>query len=387
MSLIVQKYGGTSVGNTERILEVAKMIQELHFKENKLVITVSAMMGETNRLLNLAKKISFIHHKNDLDILASTGEQVTVALISMALKDLGLKVKSYCGWQIPIITTTEFTNARIKTINTKKIVDDLASGYVVIIAGFQGITENGEITTLGRGGSDTSAVALAVALKANECQIYTDVDGIYNADPHQIAIAKKIDVVNGACMLEAASLGTKVLQVRSCELAYRYKTNIRVLSTFSKQNLGTLVMNESDLENYPIISISTEEQQVLVNIKINEKISQLMTHIYNNINIDMLTVNQNGITFATNKQFVSELTSILDSHHIKDIVITEELVKISLIGSGFRSNQKLNQQIWQLINNIDILATSHNEISLSFIVNSNSAKNLTKIFSHAFCNN
>ncbi len=146
-------------------------------------------------------------------------------------------------------------------------------------------------------------------------------------------------------------------------------------------------MNESDLENYPIISISTEEQQVLVNIKINEKISQLMTHIYNNINIDMLTVNQNGITFATNKQFVSELTSILDSHHIKDIVITEELVKISLIGSGFRSNQKLNQQIWQLINNIDILATSHNEISLSFIVNSNSAKNLTKIFSHAFCNN
>ncbi|HMT02433.1 MAG TPA: aspartate kinase [Burkholderiales bacterium] len=386
MSLIVQKYGGTSVGTTELILEVTKIIQEFYLKGNQLVVVFSAMMGETNRLLNLAKKISFIHHKSELDILASTGEQVTIALISMALKDLGLKVKSYCGWQIPIITTNDFTNSRIKTINTSKIIEDLNNNYIVIITGFQGVTQDGEITTLGRGGSDTSAVALAVALKANECQIYTDVDGVYNADPHKIASAKKIDVVDGACMLEAASLGTKILQVRSCELAYRYKTNIRILSTFSKQNLGTLVMNESNLENYPIISISTEEYQVLVTIKTQEKMNELLSDIYKDINIDMLSINQHGIIFVTNKQFVNELTSILDKYKIKDITITEELIKISLIGSGFRSNQKLNQQIWQLINGVDILATSHNEISISFIVNYHNAKNLTNIFSSTFCN-
>jgi aspartate kinase len=231
MAVIVQKYGGTSLGTLERITNVAQLIARSYNSGDQLIVVVSAMAGETNRLLNMAHEIvlnSGDINKRELDVIAATGEQVTMALLGLALKQFGVKVKSYCGWQVPICTTDDFTSARIKYIETNKITYDLNDGAVVIVAGFQGVTEGGSITTLGRGGSDTSAVALAVALKAHECQIYTDVNGVYTADPNKVAIATRIRQMDGACMLEAASLGTKVLHVRSCELGYRYKVNIRV---------------------------------------------------------------------------------------------------------------------------------------------------------------
>lgn len=366
--LIVQKYGGTSVSNIEKISAVAKNIAEIKNLGYNILVVVSAMAGETNRLIGLANSITKNIEARELDVIATTGEQITVGLLSLALKNIGIKAKSYCGWQIPITTSDDFTQARIKHISTNKIAKELNQGIIIIVAGFQGISPHGDITTLGRGGSDTSAVALAVSLKAKECQIYTDVNGVYNTDPNKVTTAKRLDTVDGLLMLEAASLGTQVLHVRSCELGYRYKTNIRVLSTFAPQDQGTLVMNQCDLENYPIISLSTQDLQVLVSLNYTGTLGNILQPIYNSITIDMLQINKNHLTFIIDDSDTKILTELLKKLPISKLQIIHNITKISLIGSGFRSNKELNQKFWELLNDDEIFITSHNEISISIAV-------------------
>ena len=238
MALIVQKFGGTSVATTERIKNVAKRVARWKAQGHDIIVVPSAMSGETNRLIGLAKEISASPNPRELDVIASTGEQVTIALLAMAMQELGLKAKSYTGPQVRVLTDSTFTKARILQIDDARIRKDLASGHVVVVAGFQGADGHGNITTLGRGGSDTSAVALAAALKADECQIYTDVDGVYTTDPRVVPEARKLDTITFEEMLEMASLGSKVLQIRSVEFAGKYKVKLRVLSSFEDEGEG-----------------------------------------------------------------------------------------------------------------------------------------------------
>lgn len=381
MNLIIQKYGGTSVASIERIKIIAKNIKSWLSKDYKLVIVVSAMAGETNKLLNYANEISNSPNKRDLDILATSGEQISTALLSITLNAMGIKSKSYCGWQIPIITNDDFTQARIKNIDNTKILNDLENNYVIIIAGFQGINENNEITSLGRGGSDVSALALGVILNAQECQIYTDVNGIYNIDPNKYPFAKQIDIINGLSILEASSLGAKVLHVRSCELAYRYKLNIRVLSSFSIQHQGTLVMNNKELESYPITNLTVEEEQVLIAIK-DVNISKILEKMYSITTVDMITIDHHNLSFVIHNKYFNEIKSLLEQLNIKDIKTTHDLVKFSLIGSGFRSNKKLNQNLWAVLNDYEIFKITHNEISISILIHKWDNKNIQTNLMH-----
>src|SRR5512135_3465403 len=254
MALIVQKYGGTSMGSPDRIRNVARRVARWKAQGHQLVVVVSAMSGETNRLIALAKDVSPLPDPRELDVMVSTGEQVTIALLAMALKDLGLKARSYTGSQVRILTDNAYTKARILSIDEANMRRDLDSGHVVVVAGFQGVDEVGNITTLGRGGSDTTGVALAAALKADECQIYTDVDGVYTTDPRIVPEARKLDTITFEEMLELASLGSKVLQIRSVEFAGKYKVKLRVLSSFEDEGEGTLITFEEDSMEQPIIS-------------------------------------------------------------------------------------------------------------------------------------
>ena len=269
MSLIVQKFGGTSVGSVERIKNVAKRVARWKAQGHQLVVVPSAMSGETNRLIALAKEISPIPDARELDVVASTGEQVTIGLLSMALMELGLKAKSYTGAQVKVLTDSAFTKARIERIDENRMRADLDAGFVVVVAGFQGVDAAGNITTLGRGGSDTSAVALAAALKADECQIYTDVDGVYTTDPRIVPEARRLDTITFEEMLEMASLGSKVLQIRSVEFAGKYKVKLRVLSSFEeKEGPGTMITYEEDpkMEKAVIsgIAFSRDEAKITV---------------------------------------------------------------------------------------------------------------------------
>nr|MBL8456539.1 aspartate kinase [Zoogloeaceae bacterium] len=246
MALIVQKYGGTSVGSPERIKNVAERVARFRAQGDQVIVVVSAMSGETNRLIALAKEIAQNPDPRELDVVLSTGEQVTIGLLCMALKEAGVDAKSYTGGQVRILTDSSHTKARILDIDEAPIRRDLEAGNVVVVAGFQGVDERGNITTLGRGGSDTTGVALAAALKADECQIYTDVDGVYTTDPRVVPEARKLDTITFEEMLELASLGSKVLQIRSVEFAGKYKVKLRVLSSFDDRGQGTLITVEED---------------------------------------------------------------------------------------------------------------------------------------------
>ncbi|MHB8825563.1 MAG: aspartate kinase, partial [Thiobacillus sp.] len=260
MALIVQKYGGTSVANVERIRAVAERVAKFKMLGHQVVVVLSAMSGETNRLIALAKQIQASPDPRELDMMVSTGEQVTIALLAMALKDLGLKAKSYTGAQVRILTDNAHTKARILSIDEARMRADLDSGHVLVVAGFQGVDEQGNITTLGRGGSDTTGVALAAALKADECQIYTDVDGVYTTDPRIVPEARRLKTITFEEMLEMASLGSKVLQIRSVEFAGKYKVKLRVLSSFQDEGDGTLITFEEN---------NTMEQAVISGIAFN----------------------------------------------------------------------------------------------------------------------
>lgn len=385
MSLIVQKYGGTSVGTLERIRAVARRVARYKSLGHQVVVVVSAMSGETNRLIGLAKEIMEEPDPRELDVMVSTGEQVSIGMTALALIDLGIKAKSYTGSQVKILTDDAHTKARILKIDHNNIQDDLDKGYVAVVAGFQGVDERGNITTLGRGGSDTTGVALAAALKADECQIYTDVDGIYTTDPRVVPEAKKLDSITFEEMLEMASLGSKVLQIRSVEFAGKYKVKLRVLSSFEEEGDGTLItFEEKNNMEQPVISgiaFNRDEAKVTI-LGVPDKPGiayQILGPIADaNIDVDMIIQNVGAVgttdfTFTVNKNDLNKALAILNEKvkgHVgaREVNGNDKIAKVSIVGVGMRSHVGVASQMFRTLSeegiNIDMISTSEIKISV-----------------------
>jgi len=393
MALIVHKYGGTSMGSPERIKNVAKRVAKWHDAGHQIVVVPSAMSGETNRLLGLAKEITDQPDPRELDMLASTGEQASVALLAMALQSIGKQAVSYAGWQVAIKTDSAHTKARIRSIDDTKVRQDLAAGKVVIITGFQGIDELGNITTLGRGGSDTSAVAVAAALQAAECLIYTDVDGVYTTDPRVVSDARRLKTVTFEEMLEMASLGSKVLQIRSVEFAGNYKMPTRVLSSLTDPLMpleeeavsGTLISFEEDtkMEQATItgIAFNRDETKITVlGVPDRPGIAyQILGAVADaNIEVDMIIQNQSvdgktDFTFTVPRGEYSKAMDVLNEKvkaHIGATSITGDakVSKVSVVGVGMRSHVGIASQMFRTLSeegiNIQMISTSEIKISV-----------------------
>ncbi|SFO19996.1 aspartate kinase [Nitrosospira briensis] len=387
MTLIVQKYGGTSVGSTERIKNVARRIAKFQSRGHQVVVVVSAMSGETNRLIALAREFQAHPDPRELDVMVSTGEQVSVALLSMALMDLGVRARSYTGAQVRILTDNAYTKARILKIDEDKIRADLEAGYVVVVAGFQGMDESGSITTLGRGGSDTTAVALAAALAAGECQIYTDVDGVYTTDPRIVPEARKLKTVTFEEMLEMASLGSKVLQIRSVEFAGKYKVKLRVLSSFEENGEGTLITfeEEENMEHAIIsgIAFNRDEAKITVlGVPDRPGIAyQILGPVADaNIDVDMIiqNVGHDGLTdfsFTINRSEFARTMDILENQvqpHIgaRGVIGGDKIAKVSAVGVGMRSHVGIASKMFRALaeEGINIQMISTSEIKISVVV-------------------
>ena len=387
MTLIVQKYGGTSVGSTERIKNVARRIAKFQSRGHRIVVVVSAMSGETNRLIALAKEFQANPEPRELDVMVSTGEQVSVALLSMALVDLGIKAKSYTGSQVRILTDNAYTKARILKIDEEKIRADLDAGYVVAVAGFQGADEAGSITTLGRGGSDTTAVALAAALKADECQIYTDVDGVYTTDPRIVPEARKLRTITFEEMLEMASLGSKVLQIRSVEFAGKYKVKLRVLSSFEEEGEGTLITfeEEENMERAIISGIAFNRDEAKITVQgVPDRPGiayQILGPVADaNIDVDMIiqNVGHDGMTdfsFTVNRSDFARTVDILKNQvqpHIgaRGVIGGDRIAKVSIVGVGMRSHVGIASRMFRALaeEGINIQMISTSEIKISVVV-------------------
>ena len=385
MSLIVQKYGGTSVGTPERIRAVARRVARYKSLGHQVVVVVSAMSGETNRLIGLAKEIMAEPDPRELDVMVSTGEQVSIGLTALALIDLGIKAKSYTGSQVKILTDDAHNKARILKIDHNNIQEDLDKGYVVVVAGFQGADEQGNITTLGRGGSDTTGVALAAALKADECQIYTDVDGIYTTDPRVVPEAKKLDSITFEEMLEMASLGSKVLQIRAVEFAGKYKVKLRVLSSFEEEGDGTLITFEekNNMEDPIISGIAFNRDEAKVSILgVPDKPGiayQILGPIADaKIDVDMIIQNAGAVgttdfTFTVNRNDLNKALTILNEkvkNHVgaKEVNGNDKIAKVSIVGVGMRSHVGVASQMFRTLSeegiNIDMISTSEIKISV-----------------------
>lgn len=384
MALIVQKYGGTSVGSIERIQHVAEKVIKATKEGNQVVVVVSAMSGETNRLIGLASEIMERPVAREMDVLVSTGEQVTIALLSMAIQQAGHKAKSYTGSQIKMLTDDSHGKARILDIDAAKIFDDLADGNIIVVAGFQGADEHGNITTLGRGGSDTSAVAMAAALKADECQIYTDVDGVYTTDPRVEPKARKLDKITFEEMLEMASLGSKILQIRSVEFAGKYNVPLRVLSSF-EEGEGTLITLEDDQMESAVISgiaFNRDESQITITGVPDQPgiASNILGPISDaNIEVDMIiqNVGEDGATDFTctvHRNDFDQSMEILKktSSQVKAEKVTgrQDIVKISIVGVGMRSHAGIASTMFKALadEGINILLISTSEIKISVVV-------------------
>ena len=387
MALIVQKYGGTSVGTVERIQAVAEKVIETKNQGHQVVVVVSAMSGETDRLLSLAKDITETPTPRELDVLLSTGEQTTIALLSMALEEKGQTAVSYTGGQVHIRTDDAHNKARIVEIEDARVHKQLNDGKVVVIAGFQGIDEDGNITTLGRGGSDTTAVAMAAALKADECRIYTDVDGVYTADPRIVSDARRMPFITYEEMLEMASLGSKVLQIRSVEFARKYNVNLRVLSSF-KDGPGTLITDEDENMEAALISgiahNKDEAKLTIVGVPDNPGIaSKILGPIADaNIEVDMIVQNvgldnSTDFTFTVNRADYEKALSILEetakSINAKDVSGDNRIVKISVVGVGMRSHAGIASKMFKALadEGINIQMISTSEIKVSVVVAEN----------------
>ncbi|SFN96765.1 aspartate kinase [Nitrosospira briensis] len=387
MTLIVQKYGGTSVGSTERIKNVARRIAKFQSRGHQVVVVVSAMSGETNRLIALAREFQAHPDPRELDVMVSTGEQVSVALLSMALMDRGVRARSYTGAQVRILTDNAYTKARILKIDEDKIRADLEAGYVVVVAGFQGMDESGSITTLGRGGSDTTAVALAAALAAGECQIYTDVDGVYTTDPRIVPEARKLKTVTFEEMLEMASLGSKVLQIRSVEFAGKYKVKLRVLSSFEEDGEGTLITfeEEENMEHAIIsgIAFNRDEAKITVlGVPDRPGIAyQILGPVADaNIDVDMIiqNVGHDGLTdfsFTINRSEFARTMDILENQvqpHIgaRGVIGGDKIAKVSAVGVGMRSHVGIASKMFRALaeEGINIQMISTSEIKISVVV-------------------
>lgn len=385
MALIVQKFGGTSVGSVERIEQVAQKIKLFKEAGNDLVVVVSAMSGETNRLLGLAKQITDRPNLRELDVMVSTGEQVTIALLCIALEKIGVSAKSYTGTQVRIMTDSAYTKARILKIDDQHIHADLKAGRVVVVAGFQGVDEHGNITTLGRGGSDTTGVALAAALKADECQIYTDVDGVYTTDPRVEPKARRLDKITFEEMLEMASLGSKVLQIRSVEFAGKYNVPLRVLHSF-KEGSGTLITIDEEVSvEQPIISgIAFSRDEAKLTIRGVPDTPGVASNILGpisaaNIEVDMIVQNisQDGttdFTFTVSRgdyQMASDiLHDIAKNISAREVAGNLGIAKVSIVGVGMRSHAGVASRMFGVLakEGINILMISTSEIKISVLI-------------------
>ncbi|EON90957.1 aspartate kinase [Marinobacter lipolyticus SM19] len=385
MALLVQKFGGTSVGTTDRIQAVAEKVAHFRREGHDVVVVVSAMSGETNRLIALANDIMEEPTPREMDVLVSTGEQVTIALLSMALQKLGCTARSYTGSQVRIVTDSSHTKARIKQIDEQRMREDLDAGRVVVVAGFQGIDESGNITTLGRGGSDTTAVALAAALKADECQIYTDVDGVYTTDPRVVDSAQRLERITFEEMLEMASLGSKVLQIRAVEFAGKYNVPLRVLSSF-QEGEGTLITFEDDnAMEQPVVSgiaFNRDEAKVTISgvpdtpgsaLRILKPVSDA------NIEVDMIVQNvgednRTSFTFTVHrndfKRAQEVLRSVADELGARDVGGDSKIAKVSIVGVGMRSHAGVATRMFEALShegiNIQMISTS--EIKISVVI-------------------
>jgi aspartate kinase len=393
MALIVHKYGGTSMGSTERIKNVARRVAKWHDAGHQIVVVPSAMSGETNRLLGLAKEISGQPDPRELDMLASTGEQASVALLAIALQSIGKDAVSYTGWQVPIVTDSAYTKARIQSIDDAKVKKDLNAGRIVIITGFQGMDDAGNITTLGRGGSDTSAVAVAAALKADECLIYTDVDGVYTTDPRVVSDARRLKTVTFEEMLEMASLGSKVLQIRSVEFAGNYRMPTRVLSSLTDPMIpleeeaqsGTLISFEEDthMEQATITGIAFSRDEAKITIRgVPDKPGiafQILGPVAEaNVEVDMIIQNisvdgKTDFTFTVPRGDYDKSMKIIDdgvkpSLGASDVVGDNKVSKVSVVGVGMRSHVGIASQMFRTLSeegiNIQMISTSEIKISV-----------------------
>ena len=386
MALIVQKYGGTSVANVERIRAVAERVAKFKMLGHQVVVVLSAMSGETNRLIGLAKQIQATPDPRELDMMVSTGEQVTIALLAMALKDLGLKAKSYTGAQVRILTDNAFTKARILSIDEARMRADLNSGHVVVVAGFQGVDEHGNITTLGRGGSDTTGVALAAALKADECQIYTDVDGVYTTDPRIVPEARRLKTITFEEMLEMASLGSKVLQIRSVEFAGKYKVKLRVLSSFQDEGDGTLITFEENntMEQAVVsgIAFNRDEAKItVVGVPDHPGIAYKILGPVADANIDVDMIVQNvghenttDFTFTVHRNDFKKALDIVKTTAAaigaREVTGDDRIAQISIVGVGMRSHVGVARKMFETLSkeNINLQMISTSEIKISVVV-------------------
>ncbi len=385
MALLVQKFGGTSVGTTERIEAVAEKVCRFRQEGHDVVVVVSAMSGETNRLISLASSIMEDPVPREMDVLVSTGEQVTIALLAMALKKRGCDARSYTGPQVRIVTDSIHTKARIKSIDEQRIREDLSAGRVVVVAGFQGVDENGNITTLGRGGSDTTAVALAAALKADECQIYTDVDGVYTTDPRVVDTARRLDRITFEEMMEMASLGSKVLQIRSVEFAGKYNVPLRVLSSFQDGGGTLITFEDKNVMEQPVVSgiaFSRDEAKLTISgvpdtpgiaLSILKPVSDA------NIEVDMIVQNvgednRTAFTFTVPRNDFRKAQAILqktaDEIGAREVIGDDKIAKVSIVGVGMRSHAGVATKMFSALSdeaiNIQMISTS--EIKISVVI-------------------
>ncbi len=384
MALIVQKYGGTSVGTVERIEAVADKVMEWRSRGNQMVVVVSAMSGETNRIIGLARQIDPDPTPRELDVAMATGEQVTIALLTIALEKRGIAARSYTGSQVRILTDSAHNKARILEIDGDRVRADLDADRVIVVAGFQGSDQDGNITTLGRGGSDTSAVAIAAAIDADECQIYTDVDGVYTTDPRVVPNARRMERVTFEEMLEMASLGSKVLQIRAVEFAGKYNVPLRVLSSF-EEGPGTLITFEEEGMEQPVISgIAFQRDEAKLTIRgvpdrpgIASRILSAVSDL--NIEIDMIVQNiandgTTDFTFTVHRndyrQAMSALEQVGKELNARETVGDDEIVKVSLVGVGMRSHAGIATRMFEALatKGINIQMISTSEIKISVII-------------------
>ena len=385
MALIVQKYGGTSVGSLDRMQNVAERALAAQAAGNEIVLIVSAMSGETNRLLGLAHQVSAVPDRRELDALAATGEQVSAALVAMTIHKLGGKAQSLLGHQVRIHTDDAFTKARIHAIEGSKLLETVRAGKIAVVAGFQGIDADGNITTLGRGGSDTTAVAVAAAISADVCEIYTDVDGVYTTDPNICASARKIDRISFEEMLELASLGAKVLQIRSVEVGMKYNVPIHVRSSFNDKP-GTLVTGEEGLEAITVAGVAYDKNEAKVQLISVPDRPGTVAHLFTalakeNVSVDMIIQSPSSqqkdstdVTFTVPKSDLSRVKTLIEGKSKEigaaRVEFDAEVVKVSIVGLGMRSHAGVAAQMFSLLagEGINIQAISTSEIRISCLV-------------------
>ena len=402
MALIVQKYGGTSVGSAERIKNVAKRVAQTRTEGHDVVVVVSAMSGETNRLVALAHEMQEFPDPREMDVVLATGEQVTIGLLAMALKNIGVDAKSYTGWQVAVQTDNAHTKARIDHIDGDKIHADLKAGKIVIVAGFQGITAEGDISTLGRGGSDTSAVALAAALKADECQIYTDVDGVYTTDPRVVPEARRMSTISFEEMLELASLGSKVLQIRSVEFAGKYQVRLRVLSSLQEGGEGTLITFEEDenMEKAVVKGIAFDKNQARINVRgVSDKPGiayQILGAIADaNIEVDMIIQNVGAegttdfsftVPRGDYRQTLDLMNGLKESLGAAEVNGDDTVCKVSIVGVGMRSHSGVAATMFRSLaeEGINIQMISTSEIKVSVLIDEKYMELATRVLHKAF---